>query len=605
MSSRQLTPAFGNSRAVVMGTWRYNERELGPNLPPVENSWRRFADMLSSPLCGWPEDSINRIANEPDPGRIPNLLMTEFAAATDVALFYYVGHGFLSADFDADLCLALTGTVSKDPNQRITTSLSYGAVRRALLKSKAATKIVILDCCHSGQATGPRHSLSGTSATMAGTELAEFMDEADVEGSYVLVAASRNKKAYYETASATGSPQTYFTKYLVDLVERGIMDETRDISMETLFTRLGADLRAGGHQRPLRRNVDSGGTYVFCHNAALIPAPPPPTVLRPRYEAPAQGRGRTSLPTRPHRGVLLGVSGVAVVAVAAGITMLEIPHGSPPSSPLSYSFTPAQHDHGLTIDRRWNLGGAGDTSFTESLTVTNPTDAAVRASFEESVPAPLRAVMARARFTPTAPKIADAGATLDWTIQVPTHGSASYGYEVTLASAGTTQTELAQWATALAMPSPSPSAAHSAGLAGLRSLSILPAKPHLDAGHSIQLTLNGLLADGQRAQATILKSATWESSDHSVVTVTSDGKITAVAPGIARVTVRLGTVTASVSVTALASSVDVPTPTPGYTYQQPIPTPQQSTPATTPATTPSSSHPVTTAPVVTITPSTL
>jgi hypothetical protein len=102
--------------------------------------------------------------------------------------------------------------------------------------------------------------------------------------------------------------------------------------------------------------------------------------------------------------------------------------------------------HGLSIDRRWRLGEADDTTFTASLTVTNTTGSAVRASFDEPVPAAFKAAMSKARFTPSAPKIADSGAMLEWTLQVSAHGTVTYGYQASLASADTTQAELAQWA---------------------------------------------------------------------------------------------------------------------------------------------------------------
>ena len=257
-----------------MGTWKYEERELGQDLTAVKNSFNRFTDLLAGPLCGWPEASITTVANELNPGRVPDLLMTRFAAATDVALFYYVGHGLLSDDEEVQLCLGLTGTV-KDPRRVVPTSLLYSAVRRALLRSPARTKLVILDCCHSGIALPPRLGQPGTAAAEAVPE--ELLDETGVERTYVLVAASR-KYAYYEENQAAELPQTFFTKYLADLVERGIDDGPPELTMEMLFRRLRASLQAGGHSRPAARG-DSGGDYPFCRNATRMPGPAP--VSRP------------------------------------------------------------------------------------------------------------------------------------------------------------------------------------------------------------------------------------------------------------------------------------------------------------------------------------
>jgi hypothetical protein len=251
-----------------MGTWDYKDPDLGPNLPAVENSFNRFASLLTGPLCGWPGSSVTAVANEPDQGRVPDLLMTQFGAATDVALFYYVGHGLLSDHEETQLCLGLTGTV-KDPHRITTTSMLYSSVRRALLHSQARTKLVILDCCHSRLAMPPR--LGGPDLVSQGAALNEFLDEAGVERTYVLVAASR-KYAYYEDKRAAELPQTFFTKYLADLVERGIAEGPSELTMDLLYQRLRATMKAGGHPLPAAGG-DSGGDYPLCRNAAWRPNP--------------------------------------------------------------------------------------------------------------------------------------------------------------------------------------------------------------------------------------------------------------------------------------------------------------------------------------------
>jgi Tubulin like/Caspase domain len=263
-------PEAGRSRAVVMGTWIYHDPKLGPYLPAVKNSLNRFRGLLSSPLCGWPEDAISPVENESNPGTIPDLLMRQFSEARDVALFYYVGHGLLSDDEDPQLCLTLTGTV-EEAGRRVTTSLMYSAVRRALLKSRARTKIVILDCCNSRTALPP--ALGRSAVEASGAVAPEFLDGADVENAYVLVAAA-GKRAYYEIKPDSEGPQTYFTKYLADLIERGIESAPSILTMETIFKGLRSSLNAGGHALPDRRNHQFAAEYPFCRNAALMPVAP-------------------------------------------------------------------------------------------------------------------------------------------------------------------------------------------------------------------------------------------------------------------------------------------------------------------------------------------
>ncbi len=210
-------------------------------------------------------------------------------------------------------------------------------------------------------------------------------------------------------------------------------------------------------------------------------------------------------------------------------------------------------------------------------------------------------LQAKAHFTPSAPKITDADAMLDWTMSVPARGHASYGFQVHILPGATSQAELAQWAAAVTGPV--------SGAVSLRSLAIQPGSPHLTVGHTMRLTLSGVLADGKPAPAADLATVTWRSSDSQVLTVAADGTITALGPGTARVTAQSGTVAASVTVTVAAGATvtpTAPTPTTGYTYQ-PAPTQGSGTPATAQPTTsaPTHSHPASPTSAPTVTPSTL
>ncbi|MFH8386039.1 hypothetical protein ACH4E7_34815 [Kitasatospora sp. NPDC018058] len=64
---------------------------------------------------------------------------------TDVLLVYDVGHGMRTGD--GQLALALTGTVA-DPEILSDSALVYPRLMEVLRGSPAATKPVILDCCH-------------------------------------------------------------------------------------------------------------------------------------------------------------------------------------------------------------------------------------------------------------------------------------------------------------------------------------------------------------------------------------------------------------------------------------------------------------------------
>jgi hypothetical protein len=246
------------SRAVVMGTWTY---EHLPPVPAVENSLKRMAALLTGPLCGWPPDRALTLENRRDLGGLADRLITAFEDVTGVALFYYVGHGQI--DLDDQLCLGLTGSRT-EANRRAATSLPFQAVRRALLDSPAATKIVILDCCFAGLAGQP-----GTLAALPD----DVLDKSAGTGAYTLAASGAYTTAWYETDPASVRPQTYFTRYFADLVEAGIPGHEPVLRLHPLFTRLKDSLARDQRPVPCARSVDAARDFAFARNAALTGPP--------------------------------------------------------------------------------------------------------------------------------------------------------------------------------------------------------------------------------------------------------------------------------------------------------------------------------------------
>ena len=218
-----------------MGTWEY--KHLG-SVPAAENSLRRMVELLAGPLCGWPRERLLPLANKASPGNLPDRLVTAFDGISDVALFYYVGHGQISSD--NQLCLGLVQS-RPDPNRRAATSLRFSDVRQALQDSGAAIKIVILDCCFAGLAT--------SSPALAGLT-GDVLDLTAGTGAYTMAATSAYGTAWYEDEPGLARPQTYFTKYLADLVEEGIPGQPCELRLDPLFKRLRNNLAADGRPIP-------------------------------------------------------------------------------------------------------------------------------------------------------------------------------------------------------------------------------------------------------------------------------------------------------------------------------------------------------------------
>ncbi|MGH3405519.1 MAG: caspase, EACC1-associated type, partial [Streptosporangiaceae bacterium] len=220
---------YRSSRAVLIGTWRYSSL---PSLEAAKHSYRRMRRLLTGPLCGWPADRLLLMDNQSSASEVHDQLITAFGPVNDVALFYYVGHGQLEDD---ELCLALSGSRT-EYTRRSATSLTFSAVRQALLNSDATTKIVILDCCFSGAATQPRNTLAAAAAVAHESLPSRVAEQVYGTGAYTMVAAGAYGTAQYETDSP--HPETYFTKYLADLVERGMPGQPASLRLEPLFQQL-------------------------------------------------------------------------------------------------------------------------------------------------------------------------------------------------------------------------------------------------------------------------------------------------------------------------------------------------------------------------------
>jgi DNA-binding CsgD family transcriptional regulator len=197
---------------------------------------------------------------------LPDQLITSFEAVTDVAVFYFVGHGQISSD--NQLCLGLMRS-RPDSNRRAATSLRFADVRQALQESSAAVKIVLLDCCFSGLAAEP---------TLTGPE-GDVLDLISGTGAYTMAATSAYTTAWYENEAGLAEPQTYFTKYLADLVEEGIPGQPAQLRLDPLFKQLRNNLAVAGRPIPCSRAVNDAREFVFAYNAA-----PPTTHRDPEQE---------------------------------------------------------------------------------------------------------------------------------------------------------------------------------------------------------------------------------------------------------------------------------------------------------------------------------
>ena len=245
--------------AVLIGTAAYAHFEP---VPAVANSLGLMRDLLTGPLCGWHDDQVTTLADEATPGEIPARLLEAFEPVTDVALFYFVGHG--QPDSDDHLCLALTQT-RREPSRRRVTSLDFEAVRYAMRESRARFKVILLDCCFSGLAM---HGI-GT----LGSADEELGKRVRGTGACVVAACGEYMSAWYEDDAGNRHPYTHFTKRLAEIVQAGPFGGGDVLTLGELTEQVTESLAAEGKPVPTALSRDQASRLEFARYDRGAPCP--------------------------------------------------------------------------------------------------------------------------------------------------------------------------------------------------------------------------------------------------------------------------------------------------------------------------------------------
>ncbi|GDY56751.1 hypothetical protein SVIO_073740 [Streptomyces violaceusniger] len=220
-------PDPATSRAVLIGVHAFEHLD---DLPTVENNINRLYDALTDPeLWGLPKEHCRKILQPHLAQQVIEEIGQAADEAKDTLFVYYAGHGLLdtqATDASDRLCLALPAA---DGDARLHWALRYKEVRRKVQRPRLARrKVVVLDCCYSGQAAvamGP----------------SDLHDEAEIEGAYVLTSSGAGSRSY----ARPGAELTDFTGELLALIE-GAWRAGRSCSPSTTSTRGPAGRRPQG-----------------------------------------------------------------------------------------------------------------------------------------------------------------------------------------------------------------------------------------------------------------------------------------------------------------------------------------------------------------------
>jgi len=235
----------------------------GPTLTSVPAVARSVAALESTLLerCGADRARLRTVLDPPDARTMATMVAEEAAAATSVLLLYFVGHGLLGPG--GELYLAATSTDTLTPGLAAHQALPFGAVREALAACRAASVVVVLDCCFSGRAGSAGRAPDPVFTLPAG------------HGMSVLASAERLALA------PEGSTYTAFTGALIRLLSEGDPRGPRLLTLDDAYDYVFGTLRESGGPLPLRLAGDRSGDLVLAVNAAQPAAVGPQPVPEP------------------------------------------------------------------------------------------------------------------------------------------------------------------------------------------------------------------------------------------------------------------------------------------------------------------------------------
>lgn len=204
-------------KALVVGINNY------PNAPLTGciNDASAFGAIMETHGNGDPNFAVKLCTDVPTKGQLLELLENLYKGDSEIALFYFSGHGFENS----------LGTYLVTPDAaKFDAGVSLNDLLTIAKNSSALNKIIILDCCHSGGA--------GTSKVIGGS--ASLLDK----GVTILTASKSDELAMEINGHGV------FTNLLIDALQGGAADVKGDITPGSIYAYIDQALGAF-EQRPV------------------------------------------------------------------------------------------------------------------------------------------------------------------------------------------------------------------------------------------------------------------------------------------------------------------------------------------------------------------
>jgi molecular chaperone DnaK len=240
---------FSRSRAILISNAVFSDDGIS-DLPAVAGCAPAMESLLTGELCEWPADRVTSLENVGAPPELARSLVGLTKGVQDVLLLYYAGHGLRLPN--GQLALALRDTSSDRELVRHTAAV-YKDVAEMLRGCPAATKLVILDCCHAE--LGNRDSFQFQSADI---------EAEPVDGLYCIWASKELENAKSPVAGGL----TYFTEAFLEVVRTGIPGKPAQVTLDQIFVELRARMLRACRPEPARSGIRDANHWPFARNAA-------------------------------------------------------------------------------------------------------------------------------------------------------------------------------------------------------------------------------------------------------------------------------------------------------------------------------------------------
>ncbi|MBB5441372.1 hypothetical protein HDC92_005080 [Pedobacter sp. AK017] len=248
---------YAHTTVLLIGASSFPEDpEINP-IPNVEVNIALFKKyLIDDKYIGIPESNIIVSLNE---NRIS--IERHLRDATMLAnhkkhalIVYYTGHGLLSS-IDYKLFLSTAYTSRKDLEIE---GFNIDDFKKYIRRSNAGTKIVILDCCHSGAMIG----ILGAKKDMIQANLKGF------EGTYVMTSAAEHEPALFPYEFP--HKPTFFTGRFLDIVENGLDIDSDYCSLRDIFNDLQRYCKTENLPTPQQSNYNNADRVLFCRNNSYL-----------------------------------------------------------------------------------------------------------------------------------------------------------------------------------------------------------------------------------------------------------------------------------------------------------------------------------------------